>query len=164
MMKKLLFILAVVILGVSCSNDSQEDNVVSYSVRILDDFTFEGNLPDKYEDEYELMDSIIKVLWSSDIHFGIYNIIAETMAEADAITTAYVQRQLDNFPTQMLLDKFQSDDFELVFYYGAYRYDEILSTRKVYIPLKLKFSTKTGPQILNNDEVVGGENPDAPEI
>ena len=156
--------MAVVILGVSCSNDSSEDNVVSYSVRILDDFTFEGNLPAMYEDEYALMDSVIKVIWNSNIHFGIYNIIAETMAEADAITTEYVQRQIDNFPTQMLMDKFHSEDFDLVFYYGAYRYDEIITTRKVYIPLKMKFSTKTGVQILNNDEVVDGEKPDAPEI
>ena len=157
MMKKLLFILAVVILGISCSSDSKEDNVVSYSVRIIDDYTLEGTLPSMYKDEFEFLDSVIKVLRKHEVHFGIYNVIAEKSSEADKLVTSFVQSQIDKFPTEELMEKFGRDDFEFICTYGAYRYDNIVSNLKVYIPLKLRFSTKTGAEVVI-------EKPSKPEL
>ena len=151
-MKKLLFILAVVILGVSCSVGSSEDNVVSYSVRILDDYTFEGTMPSMYKDEFGFLDSVIKVLRKHEVHFGIYNVIAEKYSEADKLVTDYVQSQIDKFPTEELMTKFGRDNFEFICTYGAYRYDNIISNVKVYVPLKLKFSTKTGAEVVIEEQ------------
>ena len=147
MMKKLLFILSVVILGISCSSDSKEDNVVSYTVRIYD-YTFEGNLPNKFNNENEFMDSLIKVLRKNEVHFGIYNVIAENYSQADDMVTDYVQIQIDKFPADELMEGFSADNFEFTCIYGAFRYESMTSNTKVYVPLKLKFSTQTGLEII----------------
>lgn len=147
MMKKLLFILAVVILGISCSSDSKEDNVVSYTVRIYD-YTFEGSVPNKFNDENEFMDSVIKVLRKHEVHFGIYNVIAENYSKADELVSEYVQSQIDKFPTEELMEEFGANNFEFTCIYGAFRYENITSNLMVYLPLKLKFSTQTGLEII----------------
>ena len=147
MMKKLLFILAVVILGVSCSSDSKEDNVVSYTVRIYE-YSFDGTLPNRFNDENEFMDSVVRVLRNNEVHFGIYNVIAENHSKADELVTNYVQSQIEKFPTEELMSRFSADNFEFTCTYGAFRYESMTSNLEVYLPLKLKFSTKTGLEVI----------------
>ncbi|MBR4999519.1 MAG: hypothetical protein IKY11_01145, partial [Rikenellaceae bacterium] len=132
MMKKLLFILAVVILGVSCSSDSKEDNVVSYTVRIYE-YAFDGTLPYRFENQGEFMDSVVKVLRNNEVHFGIYNVIAENHSKADELVTNYVQSQIEKFPTEELMSRFSADNFEFTCTYGAFRYESMTSNLEVYL-------------------------------
>ena len=147
MMKKLLFILAVVILGVSCSSDSKEDNVVSYTVRIYE-YSFDGSLPNRFENQSVFMDSIVRVLRKNEVHFGIYNVIAENHSKADELVKDYVESQIEKFPTDELMERFSADNFEFTCTYGAFRYESLTSNIEVYLPLKLRFSTKTGLEVV----------------
>lgn len=140
-MKKLLLIFAAAVLGVACSSDSEDLNIVSYSVRIYH-YTIVGSTA-SYGGELGLMDTVVNMITRANVHFGQKEIIADKFEDADKQIRTFIRQQLDNFPKDEFIQRFSNEErFELEFIYGATRYDEKL--KKVVMPLKLKYTPKDG--------------------